>query len=446
MTSRSQTTATSSSQRRTDGGGTASPAARRGSRSSLLAAFRVLRHRQFRRLWIGLVVSTSGTFVRILAASILIFQQTGSAAWVGVLNFLGFLPIVFLSLPGGHVVDRRGSKAVLVGAQAFSMMVSSGLAAAAAFQRATPAVLCAGVFLLGCSYSFTKPAAQSLFPALVPADSLTEAIGVNGLQFTLGMVFGPVTASLLLESLGFTAAFAIDASTFVVLLLIALSLPDVRPPEDQRSRKGTWESIGEAVRFVTGNRVLLSLLFGIVTGTAGLEMVKTLMPVFVVEALHLRASTSGYFVGIFGTGTLLGVAAVPAVLGWLGARRTVFVGLVLLGGATLAFSLLRGGWPSSPLLVLAGAGHMMSFTVMSSAFFRLVPEGLRGRVLAIHALSFLGVSPFTALAAGALAGAGGVALSGAVFALAPVAGAALFAWLFRSGHLESTAVPILDSG
>jgi MFS family permease len=404
----------------------------------------VLRYAQFRRLWLGLVVSTSGTFLRMLAASILIFEQTNSAAWVGLLNFLGFLPIVFLSLPGGHVVDRRGSRKVLIGAQAFSMVVSTGLAAAAALDWATPTVLCAGVFLLGCSYSFTKPAAQSQIPALVPPDSLTEAIGVNGLQFTLGMVFGPITASLLLESVGFPAAFAIDASTFLVLLLISLTLPSVRPADDQH--QGALASIGEALRFVRSSRLLLFLLLANVTGTLGLEMAKTLMPVFVVEALHFRAATAGYFIGIFGAGTLLGVAAAPAALRWLGATRAASLGLLLLGGGTFAFSVSRAGWPSVPLLFVAGAGHMLSHTVISSGFFRLVPEALRGRVLAIHALSFLGVSPFSALAAGALAGAAGVALSGAVFALAPIAGALFATRSFGSADWGGGGIPVLEAG
>ncbi len=268
-----------------------------------LEPFKVLRHRGFRRLWIGLTTSTSGTSLRILAASILIFQQTHSAAWVGALNFLGFLPIVFLSLVGGLVVDRRGSRSVLVWAQSFSMCVSGSLAFLAAVHRATPLILCSAVFLLGCSYSFTKPAAQSLIPVLVPPDVLTAAIGVNGLQFTLGLVFGPITAAFLLAFFGFASAFAIDACTFGVLLLVALSMPRkgtfphadrLDPQLHPAARPARTGQIREALRFVSRDRLLLILLLGIVSGTAGIEMVKTLMPVFVVQSLDLSPSTSGY--------------------------------------------------------------------------------------------------------------------------------------------------------
>jgi len=394
-----------------------------------LTPFRVFRYADFRRLWVGLTISASGTTLRNLSASILIYQQTRSAAWVGLLNFLGFLPLVFLSLVGGAAVDRRGSRRILVAAQVASIVIAAALAASAAAHLATPVVLCGALFLLGCAYSFTKPAAQAMIPALVPAQALTNAIAVNGLQFTLGLVLGPVTASVLLTLVGFPLAFLLDGITFGVLLLAALRLPDERRtvpgPADLTGRQG----IGEAIRFVRRDALLLALLGGIVCGTAAIEVVKSLMPVFAVTSMHRAATASGFLVGAFGLGTLLGVVALGSVRCRVGLKGSIALGLAVLGGAMMSFSMTPILWVAVPLLTLAGAGHMLSFTVMTSTVFQLVPKQLRGRVLAIHALSFLGVSPFTALGAGLLAAAAGVRVAGVLAGAVGLAGAAVLAVL-----------------
>jgi MFS family permease len=381
-------------------------------RKSALGPFGVLHHREFRHLWVGLTTSTSGTALRTLSASILIYRETGSAAWVGAVNFMAFLPIVFLSLPGGYVVDRRGSRTVLIWAQVLSIAASASLAAAAALHRATPILLCTIMAVIGCCYSFTKPAAQALLPTLVPDGELTDAIAVNGLQFTLGLVFGPLAASVVLTFFGFAVAFSIDTVSFVILLMVSTSLQDV--VTNRTAGERPWKSIGEALRFVARQPVMPTLLVGIVCGTAAIEVVKTLMPVFAVRSFHVPTTAAGFLIAFFGLGTLVGVLLVSRLEARFGTAAVSVMALGVLGSSVVVFSRTRSVASAIPLLFVAGIGHMVGFSALTSMVFRIVPEPLRGRVLAVHALSFLGVSPFTALAAGFLAASAGVATAGTV--------------------------------
>jgi MFS family permease len=367
---------------------------------------RVLRHRRFRALWLGVTVSAGGTWLRQLAASVLMLEQTGSAAMVGLLNFTAFLPLVFLSVVGGHAVDQLSSRTVLIRAQALSAAISAGLAVAALAGRASPPVLLAGVGLLGASYAFTKPAAQALIPGLVPRQALAEAIAVNSLAFTLGLAVGPAVGSVVLRLAGPAAAFALDAVSFLPLLVIAVGLP-----RSARRRGGSaGRSIAEAFRFVARRRMLLVLLSAMACSTVAIEVVKTLMPVFVHQRLGLLPASAGLLIGVFGLGSLVGAVLAP----WLERRLgpvTLTTSSAVLGVAVVAFANLRAALLGVGLLLFAGMAFMVATVLITAAFFRVVPEALRGRVFAIHALSFLGVSPFAALVSGALAEAVGVRLA-----------------------------------
>lgn len=374
--------------------------------------FYVLRYPAYRRIWIGITASASGTWLRQLTASVLILDMTGSAALVGLVNVMGFLPILFLTLLGGRAVDRTSSRTVLIASQLFSGTASLVLAVLAFLDLAHTGVLLVAVFLIGAGYAFTKPATQALLPELVPPHALSDAVSVHSLQFTLGLAIGPVLAGVVLGTLGPGAAFTLDALSFFVLLAAAWSLPErpnATPPDGERARA----SISQAFHFVARRRLLVVLLVAMSCNTVAIEVVKTLMPVFAVRSFDLQAASAGLLIGVFGIGSLIGAAVGPRLEATWGVRAGIG-GLVLLGVTVLAFSNLTIVLLGAALLLASGVGFMVANVVITSTFFRSVPAGMRGRVFSIHALSFLGISPVAALASGALAEGFGVSMSGTV--------------------------------
>ncbi|MGI8516215.1 MAG: MFS transporter [Acidimicrobiia bacterium] len=368
--------------------------------------FRVMGWPHFRMLWLGLTASNIGTWLRQIAVSVLVFDSTGSPFLVGLTNVFGFVPVLLLTLLGGRTVDRTSSRAVLIGAQSFSMCISATLAILAILDLTPLPVLFGAVFLLGSSYAFTKPAAQALLPQLVPPDALADAVAVNGLQFTLGLTFGPAVATLVIKSFGMPAAFAVDAATFGLLLLAAVRLPASRPAESRGS-------VSSALKFVARKRVLLVLLTTIAASTIAIEIAKTLMPIFVVSSFGLDSANAGYLIAVFGVGTLVGSIIAPRLGARLGVTAAV-LGLLTLGITVIAFSNTEHLAMAIPMLFGAGVSNLLSFTVITEMFFRLVPVQMRGRVFAVHALSFLGITPIAAFFSGAVAEAAGVPAAGSI--------------------------------
>ncbi|MGH9154060.1 MAG: MFS transporter [Acidimicrobiales bacterium] len=395
-------------------------------------AVRVLGHPAYRRFWIGMVVSTSGTWVRQLAASVFVLADTGSAAMVGLVNFFGFIPIPFVSLLAGHVVDRTSCRGVLVRTQAVAATISGAMAVTALTGHLTTPLVLAGVCVLGASYAFTKPASQAILPELVPAHLLTDAVAMQSLQFTLGLAIGPVVAALVLRWSGTAAALGLDAASFVVLLVAAAGLPS-RAARPMTASGGARRSIGEGITFVLRRHALVVLLVGMVSSTIAIEVVKTLMPVFSVRSFGMSAGSAGLLIGAFGVGAAVGAVYAPDVRDLLGASASGTC-LAALGTSVVAFSNVRLLAVAVALLVVAGVAFQAGTVFMTSQFFEVVPEQLRGRVFAIHSLSFLGVSPFAAAASGFLAEAVGVRFSGSVTGgCALVGGAALLAHGARRG-------------
>lgn len=389
-----------------------------------------------------MVISTSGTWVRQLAASVFVLSETDSAAMVGLVNFFGFIPIPFVSLLAGHVVDRTSCRAVLVCTQAAAATISGTMALLAATGHLSTPVVLAGVCTLGASYAFTKPASQAILPDLVPAGMLTDAVAMQSLQFTLGLAIGPVVAALVLRWSGTAAALALDAASFVVLLAVSAGLPH-REAAATRPSIGARRSIGEGIAFVLHRRVLVVLLLGMVSSTIAIEVVKTLMPVFSVRSFEMSPGSAGLLIGAFGLGAAVGAVYAPDIRARLGATSSAAC-LAILGTSVVTFSNVDVLVVAVVLLVTAGVAFQAGTVFMTAQFFDVVPERLRGRVFAIHSLSFLGVSPFAAAASGFLAEAVGVRFSGSVTGgCALVGGAALFA---RRGRPRSAADHDIDEG
>lgn len=403
------------------------------------------RHLPFTAYWLGGMVSNSGTWLQAVAGSVYVYDRTGSALAVGILNFATFLPILLFSVWGGQVSDRADRRAIVVVTHAASALVSLALAMGVALGIADEVHVIVTAFLLQSGWAVAKPSLQAMLPDLVPRAELEEAVGLNTLQFISGQLAGPLAATLILATLGPAWAFGLNAATFFapVLSMAYLARRGLGGGAGAARRRagGAAPVDGGIVAYVRRQPWVAFALLVVVCTSAVFEIIRTTAPVLVSERIGAATSTAGILVAGQGVGSALGVLMfVPLKRRGL-SRPVASLGLLLQAGGLIGLSLAT----TMPAAVLAavplGMGFSFCFPVVTGALQGEVPDAMRGRLMSLHQMALLGNRPFTALAAGAIAASFGVPaalLAGTL--LVPVG---LYA--IRSAWRRLDATPRLDA-
>jgi MFS family permease len=380
------------------------PPAVEGRGANRLGPFR---HRPFAVYWAGGLLSNLGTWLQAVAGSIFVYQLTGSPLAVGVLNFAAFLPILLFSVAGGVISDRFDRRAVVISTHVVSLALAAGLAAFTFAGWVTDVHLVAVAFALNTAYAVAKPAIIAMLPSLVPRDELTDAVGLNTLQFILGQIAGPTLAALVMATAGAGWAFTINALTFLgpILSMVYLQRRGLgeRRVADRGGAPGERPAAAEGFEYIRRHGWVMALLAGVVAVSAPLEVIRTLSPALVVEGLGEPESTAGLIVAAQSVGSALALAVfVPF------RRRGLATRMVAAGLAVQAVGLLltaaAGSLAVAAVAVgLVGFGFSLCFPVLTGTLQAQVPDEVRGRIMAVHQIAHLGNRPITALVAAGLA-------------------------------------------
>ncbi len=377
-------------------------------------------HPLFAVYWSGGLVSNVGTWLQNVAGAVFVYERTGSALAVGILNFASFLPILLLSVFGGVISDRFDRRLVIVVTHVGSLTVAAGLAALTIAGATAEVHVIATAFLLQTSWAIAKPSMTAILPALVPRAQLAEAVSLNTLQFILAQLVGPLLATALLATVGFGWAFSINAATYLAPIAAVLYLYSRRVAgAAARATEGAGRS--GPLAYVRAQPWILPVLLATISTSAIVEVVRTAAPALVSTRLDRPAADAGLIVAAQSVGMAAGIVA-SVVVGRRGRPRVAApVGLVFQLAGLLAAANATDLLTASLAVALVGSGFSLCFPVLAGTLQTEVPDAVRGRVLALHQMSHLGNRPFTALGAGALAGAFGAAAAflGAI-ALVPV--------------------------
>jgi MFS family permease len=382
------------------------------------------RHRPFAVYWAGGLLSNLGTWLQTVAGSIFVYQLTGSALAVGILNFAGFLPIFLFSILGGVVSDRFDRRRVVIGTHVLSGIVAAALAAVTFLGLASEIHLIVAFFALNTAYAIAKPSIIAMLPGLVPRDELTDAVGLNTLQFILGQISGPMIAAVVMATAGAGWAFTVNALTYLgpIMSMVYLQRRGLGVRQDEPLRSdGRPAAAMSSGTFIKDQRWVLALLAGIVSVSAPLEVIRTLSPAIVVEGLHQPESTAGLVVAAqsIGSAAALAVFVPMRRRGW--SRHMVAAGLILQAIGLVGTATAPGLEVAVVAVGLVGFGFSLCFPVLTGTLQMEVPDVVRGRVMAFHQTAHLGNRPITALLVGGLAAAVGAqqaAIAGAI--LAPI--------------------------
>ena len=397
--------------------------------------------------WTGGLVSNVGTWLQNVVGSVFVYEHTGSALAVGILNFATFAPMLLFSVLGGIISDRLDRRAVVVVTHVFSLATASALAALAAAGSVEPVHVVVTAFLLQTSWTIAKPSVSAMLPALVTRQQLPEAVSLNTLQFMLAQLGGPLLATLLLATSGFALAFTLNAASFVapilaVLYLYARGLGGRAPDARDRARAG-----GSALTFIRAQPWVAAVLLGVICTSAALEVIRTLSPAIVTTRLGAPASETGVIVAAQSVGQVVGIlASVPLARRGL-ARTLAPLGYVLQAAGLLAVSAATDLGIASLAVASVGCGFSFAFPVLTGVIQTEVPDAVRGRLLAFHQMAHLGNRPFAALAAGAVAATlGAPAACLGALVLAPVGLVAMrAAWRGLDRHAATVAAMAVSS-
>jgi len=387
-------------------------------------AFAALSSRSYRIYLTGQSLANTGTWMQSIAQDWLIFDLTRSSAAVGVTMALQFLPILVLGLHTGAMADRFSKRRILLTTQALNAAATAALAAITLSGTVRPADVYAFALLSGLVFAFDAPARQAFVADITTPDRLRAAIALNAAVFQATRLIGPAVASLLIASVGTGWVFAVNAACYLGPTIGLLRLAD---PVSARTRAAPPRGgLGTAVRYVRGRPdIVRTIVLVGMLGTFGLN--------FPIVLTAMAKSAFGGGAGLYGLFNL--VLAVGSAAGALlaGAYAQPRPRVLVLSAA--AFGLLQVTAAIAPglavfLPLLAAMGFVnLAFQAMANASVQLaVDPVLRGRVMGLYMLVFIGGTPIGAPVIGALTnhfGArAGMIICGAAPALAAVAVAA----------------------
>jgi MFS family permease len=377
--------------------------ARPASRKSRLGlAVRALRHRNFQLFFAGQATSLIGTWMQTVAQSWLVYRMTGSALLLGTVGFASQIPVFIMAPIGGIVADRNSRRRVVICTQIASMVLAAVLALLTLSGRIQVwqiMVIAAG---LGVVNAFDIPARQAFLIDMVGREDLLNAIALNSSMFNGARIIGPAIAGILVASIGEGWCFFANAVSYIAVIA-GLLLMRIEHPANLANQGSPLENILEGFAFVrnTGPVRAILVLLGIVS-FVGMPYA-VLMPVFADKILHGGARGLGILMGATGVGALLGAASLAARVGVKGLGKLIAFSAGGFGVSLTLFSSSRIFWLSTILLVPVGFCMMVQMASSNTLIQAMVPDNLRGRVMSVYSMMFMGMAPLGALSAGALA-------------------------------------------
>jgi MFS family permease len=395
------------------------------SERGLPAVLRALHHRNFQLFFSGQLISLTGTWMQSIAESWLVYRRTGSALMLGTVGFASQIPVFLVAPIGGIVADRYNRRHVVIATQVASMVLATILA----ILTLTDVVRVRYVFvlaaLLGVVNAFDIPARQSFLVDMVGKEDLMNAIALNSSMFNGARVVGPAIAGILVARFGEGRCFAANAISYIAVL-IGLLMMRVERPAALASAASPLAHIVEGFRFVRHTAPIraLLILLGIVSLVAMPYTV--LMPLFADQVLHGGAQGLGILMGATGVGALLGALTLAARTGVKGLGRWVAFSCGGFALSLMLFALSRNFWLSAALLLPVGFCMMLQMASSNTLIQAMVPDSLRGRVMAVYSMMFMGMAPFGALLGGALADRIGAPFTVGLGAVAGLGGAVWF--------------------
>jgi MFS family permease len=390
----------------------------------LSSTFRALRHRNFRLFFAGQFVSLTGTWMQSVAQSWLVYRLTGSVVLLGLVGFASQIPVFLLAPLGGAVADRFNRHRILMVTQSVAMVLAFVLS----YLTLSENIEIWHLFVIATGFGIANasdiPTRQAFAVDLVGREDLINAIALNSSMFNGARIVGPAIAGILVAAVGEGWCFLGNAVSYTAVLtgLFMMKItPVVRP------RVGsTISNIVEGFRYVAFTKPIraLLLLLGLVS-LMGMPYA-VLMPIFADQILGGGPDTLGFLMGASGLGALTAALVLASRKSVFGLGRWVSIACASFGLSVGLFSFSSNFWLSLILLFPVGFFMMTQMSASNTLVQSMVPDELRGRVMSVYSMMFMGLAPIGALLAGTVAEVAGAPATVMIGGIVCILGAIVF--------------------
>ncbi|MDO8655584.1 MAG: MFS transporter [bacterium] len=371
--------------------------------------FPALRYRDFRLLWLGLLISNTGSHMQFAAINWHIFIVTHSALALGLIGLSRFVPIVIFSLIGGAVADAHNRKKILLITQISLTLLSLILAVTTLTHTVTPFLIYAITALSAVALAFDSPPRQAFIPSLVGKEHLANAMSLNVIMFQTSMMVGPALAGIIISQFGIGTVYLLNAISFSAVISALLLMKTSGEIEGTPSRV-SFHAVLEGLAFVKSKTIIWS--------TTLLDFFSTffasataLLPIFAHEILQVGPMGFGFLYAAPSIGAVI-AGYVLAHMGTIKRQGKVLLASVALYGvATIAFGLSKTFAFSFLALFLVGMGDSVSTVIRNTIRQLTTPDYIRGRMTSVNMIFFMGGPQLGEFEAGVLAAAFGGPLS-----------------------------------
>jgi MFS family permease len=370
--------------------------------SRVKITLRALQYRNYRLFFVGQLISLVGTWMQMVAQSWLVYRLTGSSFLLGSVGFASQIPVFLLAFIGGSVADRYNRHKIVIGTQISSMILAFVLA----ILTLTNAVQVWHIFvlsaLLGVVNAFDMPVRQAFTVELVGKEDLMNAIALNSSLFNSARVLGPAVAGILIAGIGDGWCFFCNGVSYIAVI-IGLLMMKMKPRIEPSQTKSSVDNVLEGFRYVRRTRSMRALLLLLaIISIVGMPY-SVFMPIFADKILNGGAKGLGILLGATGLGALAGSLALAAKKGARGLEKITAYSCAGFAVSLILFSISRLFWLSFFFLIPVGFCFMVTLASTNTLMQIMVPDHLRGRVMSLHVMMFMGMAPFGSLLAGAVA-------------------------------------------
>ncbi len=349
--------------------------------------FAAFRHVSYLRFFFARFLGAFATQILSVSVGWQMYDETGSALYLGLIGLVQFLPSLLLILVTGSVADRYNRRAIVAICMIVSALCGGAMLLLTVFDAFDPIIVFGILVVFGVERAFNAPAVQSLAPNLVPPQDLANAVAWNSSSWQTASIVGPVAGGLLYgasPTLAYSVSFAFFVGAALLVFMVA------KPQQRSASKAVSWNTILAGFRFIFGEKVVLGAisldLFAVLLGGA-----VALMPVFARDILTLGPLGLGLLRAAPGIGAILVAVALASFPIKHNAGLFMFAGVALFGVGTVLFGLSQTAWISIAALMLMGAADMASVYVRETLIALWTPDEVRGRVNAVN-MVFVGAS------------------------------------------------------
>ncbi len=381
---------------------------------TLPKTFSALRHRNYRLFFTGQLISLIGTWMQNVAQAWLVYAITGSPLYLGIVSFASSIPVLALTLGAGVFIDRMPKRTLLILTQTSAMVLAFILAAdvIGGWVQAWHIIVLS--FLLGAVNAFDAPARQAFVVEMVDERAdLMNAIALNSAIFNAARIVGPTLAGIALAAIGAAWCFLLNGISFIAVI-IGLWMMRVPPLVGAKPTESPINQLREGLHYIWHHEAVRTIIGLVAVANLFAFGYSSLMPAFAQDILNSGPAGLGLLSAAVGVGALGGALMMASLGNFKHKGRLLTFGNLFFPAMVLLFSASR--WLPISMLILAGAGFgfMVQNATANTLVQTSVPDELRGRVMSIYMMVFLGLFPLGSLMAGAIAERTSIPLGAAV--------------------------------